>query len=184
MLATIAEMDSLVGTTLQFARDDSASEPRRQVDLTALLQSVIDEMTDAGLAVRMQPAAPILYRCKPAALKRAVRNLVDNAVKYGKTGSVGIHAAPRAVEIDIDDDGPGIPAGELARVLEPFYRVEESRNRETGGVGLGLAIAHSIAQAHGGKLTLGNRPGGGLRASIVLPRNDQSYENTDRGAAK
>jgi signal transduction histidine kinase len=74
-----------------------------------------------------------------------------------------------SVEIDIDDDGPGIPEAELARVLEPFYRLEESRSRETGGVGLGLAIAHSIIQAHGGRLTLTNRPAGGLRASIVLP---------------
>jgi signal transduction histidine kinase len=169
MLATIAEMDSLVGTTLQFARDDSASEPRKQVDLATLVHSVVDEMTDAGLPVRMQPAPPLLYRCQPAAMKRAVRNLLDNAVKYGKAGRAGIHLAPRAVEIDIDDDGPGIPEPELARVLEPFYRLEESRSRETGGVGLGLAITHSIVQAHGGKLTLSNRPGGGLRASIALP---------------
>ena len=103
----------MIGTTLQFARDDSASEPRKQVDLTALVQSVVDEMTDAGLPVRMQPAAPILYRCQPAALKRAVRNLLDNAVKYGKTGSAEIRMAARAVEIDIDDDGPGIPEAEL-----------------------------------------------------------------------
>ncbi len=169
MLSTIAEMDSLVGITLQFARDDGASEPREQVDLTSLVHSVIEEMTEAGLPVRMQPATPVLYRCHPAALKRAVRNLLDNAVKYGKTGSAGIHLGPRGVEIDIDDEGPGIPEAELTRVLEPFYRLDESRNRETGGVGLGLAITHSIVQGHGGKLTLRNRPGGGLRASIVLP---------------
>lgn len=169
MLATIGEMDSLIGTTLQFARDDSASEPRRQVDLAALVHSVVAEMADAGLPVRMQPAAPILYRCQPAALKRAARNLLDNAVKYGKMGSVEVHAAPRAVEITVDDDGPGIPEADLARVLEPFHRLEESRSRETGGIGLGLTIVHSIIQAHGGKLTLTNRSGGGLRASIVLP---------------
>jgi signal transduction histidine kinase len=172
MLATIAEMDSLIGTTLQFARDDSASEPRKQVDLTALVHSVVDEMTDAGLPVRMQPSAPILYQCQPAALKRAVRNLLDNAVKYGKAGSADIGMTAGAVEIDIDDEGPGIPEAELSRVLEPFCTLEESRSRETGGVGLGLAITHSIVQAHGGKLTLRNRPGGGLRASIVLPRGD------------
>ena len=91
---------------------------------------------------------------------------------------------PRAVEIDIDDDGPGIPEAELTRVLEPFYRLEESRNRDTGGVGLGLAIAHSIVQAHGGRLTLTNRPAAGLRATIVLPRNDlPSRQNTAKGAA-
>jgi signal transduction histidine kinase len=169
MLSTIAEMDSLVGTTLQFARDDSASEPRKQIDLAAVVQNVVDEMADAGLPVCMQPEAPIFYRCQPAALKRAVRNLLDNAVKYGKAGSAKIRMVSGSVEIDIDDDGPGIPEAELARVLEPFYRLEESRSRETGGVGLGLAIAHSIIQAHGGRLTLTNRPAGGLRASIVLP---------------
>jgi signal transduction histidine kinase len=169
MLSTIAEMDSLIGTTLQFARDDSAGEPRQKTDLAALLQSVVDEMRDAGHSVRMQQAASVVYTCRPAALKRAVRNLLDNAVKYGKTGSVGVHATPQSVEIDIDDDGPGIPQAELARVLEPFYRLEESRSRETGGVGLGLAITHAIVQAHGCKLTLSNRPEGGLRARIVLP---------------
>jgi signal transduction histidine kinase len=183
MLATIGEMDALIGTTLQFARDDSASEPQQQVDLAALVHSIVNEMADAGVPVRMQPAAPVLYRCRPAALKRAVRNLLDNAVKYGRTGSAEIRRVAGAVEIDIDDDGPGIPAAELARVLEPFYRLEESRSRETGGVGLGLAIAHSVVQAHGGKLTLNNRPTGGLRASIVLPRNDQRHQNADRGAA-
>jgi len=170
MLSTIAEMDSLIGTTLQFARDESATEPRQQTDLTALVQSVVGDMSGAGLPVRMPAAAPILYKCQPAALKRAVRNLLDNAVKYGKTGSAEIHVSPQAVEIDIDDNGPGIPEPELPRVLEPFYRLEESRSRETGGVGLGLAITQSIVQAHGGKLTLSNRPAGGLRASIVLPR--------------
>ena len=169
MLSTIAEMDAMVGATLQFARDESASEPRRQTDLTSLLQSVVDDMRDAGLPVRMEAAGPIICECRPAALKRAFRNLLDNAVKYGKAGSVGIRTMPQTIEIDIDDEGPGIPEPELSRVLEPFYRVEESRNRETGGVGLGLAITQSIIQAHGGRLTLSNRPTGGLRASITLP---------------
>ena len=114
-------------------------------------------------------AGPIIYECQPAALKRAVRNLLDNAVKYGKAGSASIRTTARAIEIDIDDEGPGIPEPELSRVLEPFYRLEESRSRETGGVGLGLAITQSIVQAHGGTLTLSNRPTGGLRASITLP---------------
>jgi signal transduction histidine kinase len=169
MLSTIAEMDSMIGATLEFARDESASEPRRQTDLTSLLQSVVDDMGDASLPVHMQPADPIIYECQPAALKRAVRNLLDNAVKYGKAGSAGIRTTARAIEIDIDDEGPGIPEPQLSRVLEPFYRLEESRSRETGGVGLGLAITQSIVQAHGGTLELSNRPTGGLRANITLP---------------
>ena len=90
-------------------------------------------------------------------------------MKYGKRAEAAIAAAANAIEITIDDDGPGIPEAELPRVFQPFYRVEESRNRDTGGTGLGLAIAQSIVQAHGGELTLANRPGGGLRASIRLP---------------
>jgi signal transduction histidine kinase len=128
-------------------------------------------MSDAGVPVRMRPAEPIFCECQPAALKRAIRNLLDNAVKYGKTGSVNVRATPRTNEIDIDDEGPGIPEAELSRVLEPFYRVEASRSRVTGGVGLGLAIAQSIVQAHGGTLTLSNRSAGGLRATISLPRS-------------
>jgi signal transduction histidine kinase len=168
MLSTIAEMDALIGASLTFARDQSADEPRRATDLTSLLQSVVDEMHDAGFAVRMQAAEAIVCECQPAALRRAVRNLLDNAVKYGKSGTVEIHQLSKAVEINIDDDGPGIPLQELTRVLEPFYRLEESRSRETGGVGLGLAIAQTIVQAQGGTLTLSNRPTGGLRATIAL----------------
>ena len=139
MLSTIAEMDSMIGATLEFARDESASEPRRQTDLTSLLQSVVDDMRDASLPVHMQPAGPIIYECQPAALKRAVRNLLDNAVKYGKAGSVGIRTTARTIEIDVEDEGPGIPEPELSRVLEPFYRLEaipQPRDRR-GWPGLG-----------------------------------------------
>ena len=170
MLSSIAEMDAMIGATLQFARDESAGEPRRPTDVTALVQSVVDDMRDAGLPVHMEPAEPVVCECQPGALRRAFRNLLDNAVKYGKMGRVGIHAGSGTVDIDVDDDGPGIPEPELSRVLEPFYRLDESRSRETGGVGLGLAIAQSIVASHGGKLTLSNRPTGGLRAAIHLLR--------------
>jgi signal transduction histidine kinase len=169
MLATIAEMDSMIRATLAFARDEATAEPRRRTDLTALLASVVDDMTDAGLPVAMEPAAPVIYECMPGALKRALTNLLDNAVNYGKQARAAIRATPQAIDIVIDDEGPGIPEDELARVFQPFYRVEGSRSRETGGIGLGLAIALSVVQAHGGQLTLSNRPEGGLRARIVLP---------------
>jgi signal transduction histidine kinase len=170
MLATIAEMDSMVGVTLQFARDEAATEPRRPTDIAALVQSIVDDMADAGLPVKMQPAEPIVYDCRPDALKRAIRNLLDNAVKYGKAASAAIETTPKTIEIIIDDEGPGIPERELSRVFDPFYRLEGSRSRETGGVGLGLAIAQSIVQAHRGELVLSNRPTAGLRARISLPR--------------
>jgi signal transduction histidine kinase len=170
MLATIAEMDSMVGVTLQFARDEAKTEQQRPTDVAALVQSITDDMADAGLPVKMQPAESIVYDCRPDALKRAIRNLLDNAVKYGKAASASIQTTPKEIAIIVDDEGPGIPAQELARVFDPFYRLEESRSRETGGVGLGLAITQSIVQAHRGELVLSNRAAGGLRARISLPR--------------
>jgi signal transduction histidine kinase len=169
MLATIAEMDSMVGVTLQFARDEATTEVRCPTDIVALVQSIVDDMADAGMPVKMPPAEPLVYDCRPDALRRAIRNLVDNAVKYGKAASVTIQTTPKSIDIVIDDEGPGIPEQELARVFDPFYRLEESRNRETGGVGLGLAIAQSIVQAHRGELVLSNRQAGGIRARISLP---------------
>jgi signal transduction histidine kinase len=171
VLATIAEMDAMIGATLQFARDHSAGEPRQPTDLTSLIQGVADDMRDTGFSVRLQPMEPIVCACQPTALKRAVRNLLENAVKYGKTGTVNVRRTSQTVEIDVDDEGPGIPQEELTRVIEPFYRLDESRSRDTGGVGLGLAIAQSIVQAHGGTLTLKNSPTGGLRATISLPQH-------------
>jgi signal transduction histidine kinase len=169
MLATIGEMNEMIGSTLAFARDEVRAEPRRRVDVAALLASVVDDMADAGLPVTMTPASPLSYECQPIALKRALTNLLDNAVKYGKRAQVAIATMGKTIAITIDDDGPGIPEAELAKVFQPFYRVEDSRSRDTGGTGLGLAIAQAIVQAHGGELTLANRPGGGLRARIELP---------------
>jgi signal transduction histidine kinase len=117
----------------------------------------------------MEPAPSVIYECQPGALKRALTNLLDNAVKYGRQARAGIRSTPQAIEITIDDSGPGIADSELAHVLQPFYRVEASRSRDTGGIGLGLAIALSAIQAHGGELTLSNRPEGGLRAKVRLP---------------
>ena len=103
-------------------------------------------------------------------MKRALVNLIDNAVKYGTAAHVSITATARTIEIAIDDKGPGIPEDELTRVLQPFYRIEQSRNPETGGIGLGLAITLAIVEAHGGELRLVNREEGGLRAFVVLPQ--------------
>ena len=169
MLGTIADMNSMIAATLEFARDDAIAEPRRRTDLTALLASVVDDMADTGLPVAMEPAQPTVCECQPAAFKRALSNLLDNAVKYGKQARAAIHSTPESIEITIDDDGPGIPEDELVRVFQPFYRVEGSRSRDSGGIGLGLAIALAVIQAHGGELTLSNRPGGGLRARVGLP---------------
>ena len=170
MLSTIGELDAMIDATLKFARDEAATEPWRRTDVTALLASIVDDMADAGLPVTMEPAEPVVIECRPGGLRRAVTNLLDNAVKYGGSGRVELLASPDSVRIVIDDEGPGIPDAELQRVFEPFYRLEPSRGRDTGGTGLGLAIAQSIAQAHNGEITLANKPTGGLRAVISLAR--------------
>jgi signal transduction histidine kinase len=170
MLANIGDLDTMIDATLQFARDDAAAEPWRRTDLTALLASIVDDMADAGMPVTMEPAQSVILECQPGGLRRAIANLLDNGVKYGKAVRVELGGSMVSISIVIDDDGPGIPDDALQRVFEPFYRLEQSRSRETGGTGLGLAIAQSIAQAHGGQIALANRSGGGLRAILSLPR--------------
>jgi len=131
-------------------------------------------MQDAGLAVEMAPAPSEVLECQPGGLRRVLGNLLDNALKYGNRAQAALHSMQDEITITIDDDGPGIPEAELRRVFEPFYRLEQSRSRDTGGSGLGLAIAQSIIQAHGGQITLSNRPQGGLRVTLTLPRGPVS----------
>ena len=168
MLATIAAMNEMIEATLAFARDEAAAEPPRRTDVTALLAAMADDMADAGLPVTMAPAAPVALSCRPAALRRALDNLLDNAVKYGGSAEIAVVREASGVTIAIDDRGPGIPEPELERVFQPFYRLEGSRSRDTGGSGLGLAIARAIVEAHGGTIALVNRAGGGLSARVRL----------------
>ncbi len=171
MLRTIGEMEEMLTATLSFARDEVQSEPNRLVDLGALVSSIVDDMADAGMPVITGKIADgAIGECKPAALRRAVTNLIDNAVKYGSKATVSIDAEPSGFTITVDDEGPGIPENQFSTVLEPFNRLESSRSRETGGIGLGLAIAASVSEAHDGKLSLSNRSQGGLRAQVFLPR--------------
>jgi signal transduction histidine kinase len=115
----------------------------------------------------------LLYPCRSVSLKRAVRNLVENAVIYGTRARVSLQQAASEVCVIIDDDGPGIPEADFERVFAPFVRLEESRSQETGGIGLGMAIARSIVRGHGGDITLANRAEGGLRVIVHLPRVGQ-----------
>jgi len=169
LLVTLDEMQAMAETALAFAREESAGEPTRTIDLTALLESLCDDLGDLGCDVVFADGERLPYRCRPAALRRAARNLIQNAVRYGERARVVLRRSGEAIEITVDDDGPGIPEPEFERVFQPFVRLEGSRNRATGGVGLGLSIARTIARDHGGDIALANRPGGGLRASIVLP---------------
>jgi len=166
----LAEMNGLIDATLYYLRErDDAAGPRQRVDVQALLQAIVDDAEEMGQDVRLVgTAAPLL--AYPAELRRAVVNLVENAHRYGGAAQIVLTDSAERVIIDVCDSGPGIPPAELQRVLEPFYRVESSRSRATGGVGMGLSIAADIVARHGGELTLTNRHQGGLRVRIVLPR--------------
>nr|WP_236903702.1 ATP-binding protein [Cupriavidus malaysiensis] len=165
----LAEMNGLIDSTLYYLRDRDSGEPRQRVDILALLHAIVDDAAELGQDVRLDgQAAPLL--AYPAELRRAVVNLIENAHRYGGAAQIRLTDAPERVVIDVCDDGPGIPHEELPRVLEPFYRVESSRSRATGGVGMGLSIAADIVARHGGELSLANRPEGGLRVRMVLPR--------------
>jgi signal transduction histidine kinase len=136
------------------------------------VESVAEDAAANGRDVRFEPSAAVVLPCRALALRRAVGNLIENAVSYGVRARVRVEADKDEVRIVVVDDGPGIPEAELERVFDPFVRLEGSRSRETGGVGLGLSLARGIARAHGGDVRLTNRAGGGLKASIALPRGD------------
>jgi protein-histidine pros-kinase len=165
----IAEMDEMIRTTLDYLSGNANAEPEVPLDVASLIGSMAEDLRDMGQSVEVQgTAAPL--PAQVSALKRCIANLVENAVRYGGSAEVSLHDTPGQLRIDVADRGPGLPEEELSKVLAPFYRVESSRNRNHGGVGLGLSIAHDIARRHGGQLLLRNREQGGLVASLVLPR--------------
>ncbi len=164
------EMESMVGATLDFLRGLENREPVKPVDVMALLESLQSDARETGGTVEIEGATAKPYPGGPQALKRCLGNLIENAVKYGRSARVLIDDNDARLEIRIRDQGPGLPPAELEKVFEPFYRVEGSRSRETGGTGLGLTIARGIAEAHGGSLVLRNRAEGGLEAVLALPR--------------
>lgn len=173
-ISDLDDLDQMVSAALTFGRDAADMEPAVPLDLTALLRTVMDEAGDArpDCAGALAFAGPerLTVPGRPLALKRAFANLVGNALKYA--GNATITLSPPAAghtTIAIEDAGPGLPPELLDRVFDPFYRLEPSRNRETGGTGLGLPIARNILRAHGGDVTLSNRAEGGIRAQVTLP---------------
>ena len=163
------EMEAMVHGALALFRGLNEREPSEPVDVNALVESVREGFAAMGEQVTVSGRALAPLFARPQALKRCLTNLVANAVKFGRCADIVIEDG-EAVRIGVRDEGPGIPAEELERVFEPFYRLESSRNRGTGGSGLGLSIARDVAQAHGGKLVLRNRPQGGLEVELSLPR--------------
>jgi len=169
IVETLDEMQRMVESTLAFAREEAQAEPVRETDLAALVEGTVEDLSELGLDVRLVASEPVVARIRSAAVRRALRNLIENAVRYGKRARVGLVREREEAVVRVDDDGPGIPADKLEEVFEPFVRLDPSRSTETGGVGLGLAIARGIARAHGGEVSLVNRPEGGLRACLRLP---------------
>lgn len=170
MLADLDEMEAMIGATLSFARDEAKSEPRLPLDLAELLANLAAEAVETGQRVTFAGLPSARISAAPSALKRALSNLIDNAVKYGQAASITLADGDGHYLVVIEDDGPGIPESEHEQVFAPFYRVEGSRSKETGGVGLGLSVARGILRGHGGDITLANRRQGGLRVTASLPK--------------
>lgn len=168
--ALVEEMQAMVEATLEFARGVAKAEPPSGVDLTALLADLVGDV--GGDRATLAPSPPLPVTIRPQALNRALRNLIDNAIRYGDVARVTLRKEPGMAIIFIADEGPGLPEDQLDAVFEPFVRFEGSRSRDTGGVGLGLAIARTIIQAHGGGVTLRNRPEGGVEAVVTLPTGE------------
>jgi signal transduction histidine kinase len=165
----VDEMQAMVNASLNFFRDDSEQEAATRFNLSELIDTVLDDFRDAGDDVSFHAGETVAYVGRPLTLRRAIANLVDNAIKYGTRADVHLTSDNEWVEILIDDDGNGISENLREEVFRPFFRVESSRNRLTGGVGLGLAAARSAVRGHGGDISLEARASGGLRVRVRLP---------------
>ncbi|MEO8151942.1 MAG: ATP-binding protein [Rhizobacter sp.] len=171
-IGDVREMDQLIASVLEMMQLTHAPAEQQQVDMRALVQSLTDDLAEQGRAVTLRStddAAPTVVPGQSAALNRVIDNLVSNALRYGGSAEIGLQVQGNSVTVVVDDRGPGIPASQLESVFQPFYRVDSSRSKQTGGTGLGLYIARDLARRHGGQVTLSNREGGGLRAELVLP---------------
>ncbi|HKJ61962.1 MAG TPA: ATP-binding protein [Hyphomicrobiales bacterium] len=169
MLASLDEIQQMAEAALSFAREEAISEPVQTVDLNALVQTVCTDQVDIDRDVDYREIGTMPYRCRANSLKRAVRNIVENAVIHGKRARVTLNGPGDEAWIMVEDDGPGIPEDHMQQIFRPFVRMDTARSTETGGIGLGLAIARSIVRGHGGDITVENREEGGLRATIKLP---------------
>ena len=166
----VDDMEAMVNATLDFMRGSESRERSRPLDLMALLESIRDDVLDAGGLVTLQGTVATPFIARPLALKHCIGNLIENAVRYGGGGEIQVEERIEALHISVRDHGPGIPPEMLEQIFEPFVRLETSRAQHTGGTGLGLGIARNIARAHGGDLTLANHPQGGVIALLNLHR--------------
>lgn len=169
MISTLNDMTIMTEEILNWAKDASGTEELAPVDLSSFLESLTDDYQDQGHDVDLQSFETLKIRIRRTSIKRALQNLINNALQFGQAASVCVELKPDAVIIHVDDNGPGVTPEQLSEILKPFVRVETSRNKDTGGIGLGLSIANSIAQIHGGTLILSNCSPTGLRASLSIP---------------
>jgi signal transduction histidine kinase len=165
----VDEMHAMINTALEFFRDDARLEQATHLDLSELLQTLVDDYRDQSIDVTFSGPPRLVYFGRPLGLKRVMTNLVENAIHYGVEPEIELQQDAARVTIRVLDRGPGLPEGFHEQVFLPFFRLEGSRNKSTGGVGLGLSTARAIVLEHGGTLTLVDRQGGGLEAVLVLP---------------
>lgn len=180
----ISEMDAMIRDTLDYLLGVAQAEQSVRFDIDALIRSIADDHADAGLPGEITvtgAAAPLSGQ--PRALRRCIGNLVENALRYGGGAEVSLVDTPDELKVTISDRGPGLAQDELQNVTKAFYRVESSRNRHSGGVGLGLSIAQEIVQRHGGQLVLSNRAGGGLSAELQFSRHAETSTGSTRHPA-
>jgi signal transduction histidine kinase len=169
LILDIDQMEAMVASAMGFIRDTSQPHDRRKLEVSSLVETVMDEAALTGADAAVVLTERVIIEGDPLALKRLVVNLVDNALKFGSAARARVTQEGRLAVIEVEDNGPGLPESEIERVFEPFHRVEISRSRATGGIGLGLSVVRAIARGHGGDVVLRNRPSGGLSARVTLP---------------
>lgn len=167
--AEVGEMERMISTVLDFVQNEERVQEQERLDLRLLVEGVVDDLADAGYEARLSEGVPVDVIGDHFLLRRLFANLITNAVTYGKRASVGVFIRGERAVVEVGDDGPGLSPEEIRRAFEPFFRAEGSRNRATGGIGLGLAIVQAAARSHGGDVQLSNRPEGGLCARVTLP---------------
>ncbi|WP_192249850.1 ATP-binding protein [Mesorhizobium silamurunense] len=165
----LADIESIASSVIDFAKFEVTEEKAERIDFWSLVESVADAFEDASFEEDAKPSRGLICIARPVALRRCITNLVQNAVTYGKKAHIGVRRSGDTITLSIRDEGPGIPQAKLDQVFASFVRLEQSRNRETGGLGLGLTIARNIARGAGGEISLANHPGGGLLTELRLP---------------
>jgi signal transduction histidine kinase len=165
----VDDMQAMIDSALAFFRDDFQAEETTTFDFPELLRTIAEDYNDHGAEIAYNGTEHVAFRGRPLALKRAFANLVDNAVKYGQAPELELRCSEQRFVVVVRDSGPGIPPDAAEKVFTPFYRLERSRNRATGGAGLGLTSAQAVIRGHGGEISLRNRPTGGLEVEVTLP---------------